>query len=87
MTVTKPQVTVLGPRHGATVNLNQPFPVTGQVTNQFVSTEPVMIDSVTIRVDGEPVIKARLTVVPDKTRTKVNFAASAQLTGGEDPTQ
>jgi hypothetical protein len=55
------------------------------VTNQFVSDEPVKIDSVTIRVDGGPVIRARLTVVPDKTHTKVNFAASAQLTGGEDP--
>jgi hypothetical protein len=85
MAVTKPQVTVLGPRNGATVNLNQPFPETGQVTNQFVSGEPVMLDSVTVRVDGGPIIKASLTVVADKTRTKANFAASAQVTGGEDP--
>ena len=85
MAVTKPQLTVFGPRNNDTVNLNQPFPVTGQVINQFVSGEPVTIDSVTIRVDNGPVIDANLTVVPDKTQTRVNFAAAAQVTGGEDP--
>ena len=85
MAVTKPQLTVFGPRNNDTVNLNQPFPVTGQVTNQFVSGEPVTIDSVTVRVDSGPVIDANLTVVPDKTQTRVNFAASAQVTGGADP--
>jgi phospholipase C len=85
MPVTKPELTVFGPRNNDTVNLNQPFPVTGQVTNQRVSGEPVTIDSVTVRVDGGPVIDATLTIVPDKTLTRVNFAASAQVTGGADP--
>src|SRR5438034_10292464 len=85
MPVTKPQLTVFGPSNNATVNLNQPFPITGQVTNPFVSREPVTIASVTVRVDGGPVIEANLTVVPDRTQTRVNFAASAQVTGGEDP--
>jgi phospholipase C len=85
MPVTKPQLTVFGPSNNATVNLNQPFPVTGQVTNQHAAGEFVGIDSVTVRVDGGPVIEANLTVVPDKKQTTVNFAASAQVTGGEDP--
>src|SRR6516162_8917951 len=85
MAVTRPQLTVFGPRNNDTVNLNQPFPVTGQVTNQFVSGEAVTIDSVTVRVDNGPVIDANLTIVPDKPQTRVNFAASAQVTGGADP--
>jgi len=85
MPVTKPHLTVFGPSNNATVNLNQPFPVTGQVTNQFVSGEPVTITSVTVRVDGGPVIETNLTVVPDRTQTRVNFAATAQVTGGPDP--
>jgi phospholipase C len=85
MPVTKPQLTVFGPSNNATVNLNQPFPVTGQVTNPFVSGEPVTITSVAVRVDGGPVIEANLTVVPDRTQTRVNFAASAQVTVGPDP--
>ena len=52
MPVTKPQLTIVVPHNNETVNLNQPFPVGGQVTNQFVSGDPVMIDSV--RVDGGP---------------------------------
>jgi hypothetical protein len=45
----------------------------------------VLIDSVTVRVDNGPVTEAQLTSVKDKTQTKVNFAASAQVTGGQDP--
>jgi phospholipase C len=85
MPVTTPQLTVSGPHNGDTVNLNQQFPVSGQVTNQFVSGEPVTIDAVTVRVDGGPVIDANLTVVPDRTQTRVNFTASAEVTEGEDP--
>jgi putative DNA-invertase from lambdoid prophage Rac len=36
-------VDCFGPDNGDTVNLNQQFPVSGQVTNQFVSGEPVTI--------------------------------------------
>src|SRR5215813_7561923 len=85
MAVTKPQLTVFGPGNNTTVNLNEPFPVTGQVTNSFVSGDPVTIDSVTVRVDGGPAIEANLTVVLDRTQTRVNFSASAQITGGADP--
>ena len=85
MPLTNPQLTILQPHNQATVNLNQPFPVTGQVVNPFIAGEPVLIDSVTVRVDGGPVIEATLTPVTDKSQTKVNFAASAQVTAGEDP--
>ena len=85
MPVTTPKLTVFGPSNNATVHLNQPFPVTGQVTNPFVSGEPVTISSVTVRVDSGPVIEANLAIVPDKTQTRVNFSTSAQVTGGADP--
>jgi phospholipase C len=85
MPVSTPHLTVFGPHNNNVVNLNQPFPVSGQVTNEHVSDELVLIDSVTVRVDGGPVIDATLTPLVDKTQTKVNFAASAQVTGGQDP--
>jgi hypothetical protein len=84
-TTTPPELTVFGPHNNDVVNLNQPFPVTGQVTNQHVSGEPVMIDSVTVQIDGGPLIDAPLKIIPDKTLTKVSFQASAQITGGSDP--
>jgi alpha-tubulin suppressor-like RCC1 family protein len=85
MPETKPKLTILRPRNNDTVQLNQPFPVTGQVTNQFVSGDDpvVLITSVTVQVDGGPVRQAALTSVQDKTQTKVNFAANAQVTGGQ----
>src|SRR5262245_46374091 len=87
MPETKPKLTILRPRNNDTIHLNQPFPVTGQVTNQFVlgGNPVVLITSVTVQVDAGPFIQAALTRVPDKTQTKVNFAANAQVTGGEDP--
>src|SRR5215510_6479569 len=87
MPETKPKLTILRPRNNDTVQLNQPFPVTGQVTNQFVlgGNPVVLITSVTVQVDAGPFIQAALTRVPDKTQTKGNFAANAQVTGGEDP--
>jgi alpha-tubulin suppressor-like RCC1 family protein len=87
MPETKPKLTILRPRNNDTIHLNQPFPVTGQVTNQFVSGGDlvVRITSVTVQVDAGPVRQAALTPVQDKTQTKVNFAANAQVTGGQDP--
>src|SRR5262245_3773799 len=87
MPETKPKLTILRPRNNDTVHLNQAFPVSGQVTNQFVSGDDpvVLITSVTVQVDAGPVRQAALTPVQDKTQTKVNFAANAQVTGGQDP--
>src|SRR5262249_2064739 len=86
MPETKPKLTILRPRNNEII-LNQPFLITGQVTNQFVSGDDpvVLITSVTVQVDAGPVRQAALTPVPDKTQTKVNFAANAQLIGGQDP--
>jgi hypothetical protein len=87
MPQTKPKLTIFRPSNNDTIQLNQPFPVTGAVTNQFVSggNPVVRITSVTVQVDAGPVRQAVLTTVPDKTQTKVNFAANDQVTGGEDP--
>src|SRR5215813_7894641 len=86
MPETKPKLTILRPRNNEII-LNQPFLITGQVTNQFVSGDDpvVLITSVTVQVDAGPVRQAALTPVQDKTQTKVNFAANAQVTGGQDP--
>ena len=85
MPVTKPQLTIFGPHNNDTVTLNQPFPVAGNIKNAFVAGEPVLITSVTVQVDQGPVIDADLNPLQDKTQTNVNFTASAQVTGGEDP--
>ena len=57
------------------------------MTNRFVSGDDpvVLITSVMVQVDAGPVRQAALTPVQDKTQTKVNFAANAQVTGGQDP--
>ena len=79
-----PNLTVFAPRNDAVVNLNQPFQVSGEATDLGMP-EPVLIDSVTVRVDGGPVIDAKLTMVPKPKQTIVNFSASAEVTGGQDP--
>lgn len=77
-------LTVNQPAANATVKLNQPFSVTGVVLDQG-PPEPRPINSVTVQVDGGPVIRAALTHIVNKTATEVSFHASAQVTGGQDP--
>ena len=79
-----PTLTVNQPPNNLTVQLNQPFLVTGQATD-VGSPEPHFIDSVTVQVDGGAPIKAKLTHIPDKKLTRFSFSASATVTGGQDP--
>ena len=79
-----PTLTVNQPPNNLTVQLNQPFLVSGQATD-VGSPEPHFIDSVTVQVDGGAPIKAKLTHVPDKKLTRFSFSASAMVTGGQDP--
>jgi hypothetical protein len=79
-----PVLTVNQPTPNAFVGLNQPFPVGGTVTDRG-GTEPITIESVTVQIDGGPLIDAPLKNIPDKTLTKVSFPASAKITGGSDP--
>ena len=44
-----------------------------------------MIDSVTVQVDGGPIIRASLTHIADRKLTVVTFKVFAQVTGGQDP--
>ena len=72
-TPTQPVLTVTAPGANATVG-NKPFQIIGQVTDRGMP-EPIMIDSVTVRVDGGPVIQATLKIIPNKTLTQVSFTA------------
>lgn len=80
-----PQLVVSQPPNNLIVKPNQPFAVTGQVTNAGRPGEPVVIDAVTVQVDGGPATEATLKRLPDKKKTVVAFQASAQVTGGRDP--
>ena len=79
-----PVLTVNQPTPNAVVGLNKPFLVAGTVTDRG-GTEPITIESVTVQIDGGPLIDAPLKIIPDKTLWKVSFQASAQITGGSDP--
>ena len=79
-----PTLDLLQPINNATIKLNQPFVVSGSATDRG-KPEPIMIDSVTVRVDNQPPTRATLTRVPNQPKTTVNFKASVQVTGGQDP--
>jgi hypothetical protein len=66
------------------VGLNQPFQISGLVTDRGMP-EPILIDSVTVQIDGGPLIQAKLTNIPNHTLTEVSFRASAQISSGNDP--
>jgi hypothetical protein len=82
-TPTQPVLTVTSPSANATVG-NKPFQIIGQVTDRGMP-EPIIIDSVTVQVDGGPLIQATRKIIPNKTLTQVSFTATAQITGGNDP--
>jgi len=79
-----PILTVTQPAPQAVVALNQPFQIAGQVTDRG-GAEPISIDSVTVQIDGGPLIPATLKTVFNKTLTQVSFHASAQISSGSDP--
>jgi len=80
----QPILIVNQPKPNSVVGLNQPFQITGQVTDRGGS-EPITIDSVTVQIDGGPLIDATLKTIPNKTLTEVSFHASAQISSGNDP--
>ena len=83
-TPVQPILTVNQPAQNAVVGLNQPFQISGLVTDRGMP-EPIMIDSVTVQIDGGPLIHANLTHIPNQTLTEVSFRASAQISSGSDP--
>ena len=44
-----------------------------------------MIDSVTVQIDGGPIMNATRKIIPNKTLTDVSFHASVQISSGNDP--
>src|ERR1700690_3043507 len=82
-TGTQPILTVTQPTANSVVGL-QPFQISGLVTDRG-GVEPIMIDSVTVQIDGGPLINVTRKIIPNKTLTEVSFLASAQISGGSDP--
>ncbi len=79
-----PILTVFQPTPNLQVNFDQPFQITGQVTDRL-TPEPISIDSVTVQVDDGPLIAATRKIIPSKTLTEVTFHATAQISSGNDP--
>jgi hypothetical protein len=77
-----PTIEIQYPLAGMTVTAGQPLTVTGRATDRG-GRDPVMIDSVTVQVDGGPVVDATLTNLPDPQSTVVSFTAPVQVTGAE----
>jgi Big-like domain-containing protein len=77
-----PTVEIQYPADGMTVTAGQPLTVTGQATDRG-GTNPFMIDSVTVQVDGGPAVDATLKNLPDPHNTVVSFTAPVQVTGAE----
>jgi phospholipase C len=72
-----PQLTILHPTPNQIVASGQPFAVGGTATDRGMP-EPVSIDSVTVAVDNQPPVEAKLTIVPRQPLTTVNFVATVQ---------
>ncbi len=79
-----PTVTIFQPADGTSVPPGQPVQVTGRATDK-AGAEPAFVDTVTVQVDSGPPVEARLTRVPDKTQTVVDFAATVAVTGAAGP--
>jgi hypothetical protein len=84
ITPVEPILRVNQPTPNSVVGLDQPFHIAGTATDRG-GTDPIFIDSVTIQIDGGPLIDATLKRIRNKTLTKVLFDASAQISSGNDP--
>src|SRR6266478_3499767 len=81
-----PELIVSQPPDNLTVQLNQPFLVTGQASVQGSRSEPRTIDLVIVQVDGGTPIDANPTLISNKNHKAIySFKASARVTGGQDP--
>lgn len=78
-----PTLVIYSPAPNAVVG-SQPFNVTGLVTAPGMP-EPVMINSVTVQVDAQPAVHAKLKHVPNQHLVEVTYAATVQITNGQDP--
>ena len=77
-----PSLTIFHPVDGASVASGQSVIVSGQATDRG-GAEPVMIESVTVQVDGGPPTRATLQRLHAPSQTLVAFSASVGVTGVE----
>jgi len=75
-----PTVTIFTPPEGESVTAGEPLLVSGQASD-VAGAEPVLIDSVTVRLDSQAPVEAHLVRKRSKTQTLVDFSATVGLTG------
>jgi hypothetical protein len=81
---TVPTVQILHPSNYMSLVDGQPVTVAGQATDRG-GAEPVLIDSVTLQVDGGTPVRATLTRSHDATHTIANFTATVTVGGASGP--
>jgi len=82
-----PVVTINQPGQNSKITQNQPFIVSGKVTDT-AGAEPIAIASVTVQVDGASPVLANLRIDTSNRNVKApvfDFSASVEVTGGADP--
>ncbi len=67
-----PRLNIFYPRSNTVVTADQPFSVSGEATDRGMP-EPILIESVTVVVDDQPLINAHLQVIPDAHLTRRSF--------------
>lgn len=72
------QLNIFQPMQNQIVKTGQLFSVSGEATDRGGS-EPILIDSVTVTVDDQPLINAPLTTIPDPTQTRRDFQVMVQV--------
>jgi hypothetical protein len=77
-------VQILHPSNYMSLVDGQPVTVAGQATDRG-GAEPVLIDSVTLQVDGGTPVRATLTRSHDATHTIANFTATVTVGGASGP--
>jgi hypothetical protein len=79
-----PNISITVPSADAHVQPLQPFLVSGQASDVGFP-EPHQIDTVTVQVDGGPIVEARVIQIPNKTVSMFQYSAEVEVTGGSDP--
>ena len=85
--VTQPLLTLTSPAQYAQLAANEPFAVSGTVSEPL-SAEPPAITSITVQLDSGPLVHASFRPDPHNQNKKIQqwvFQASLIITGGTDP--
>src|SRR4029077_5214445 len=79
-TTAMPNLSISQPTENQVVVPGRPFQVRGQASDRGMP-EPISIDSVTVKVDGGPLIDAQLAPIRSTHLTIVTFSATVTVSG------